>query len=225
MRHFPDQGQQRSPLQDELEPDAGSLPVGGSTPAPSKGKGKGGLHVTKGQPRSLTGRPLIYSPLGHHPALTNRDRSLTRDEPDADGGNNPDGGLPQPQHPSHTPHDSQATTSKPIALPSSATVPARPWPLAPLAPGVDATSPQRANKNFEITVAAMLKEAEHRFECRLFVDNAYPTLETQITWSIECWEEVCMETQNYFSLSKAMRGLVSNPPLPLPVQETEHVLR
>lgn len=70
----------------------------------------------------------------------------------------------------------------------------------------------------------MLKEAKHRFECHLFVDNAYPTLETQITWSIKFWEEVCMEIQNYFNLSKAMRGLVSNPPLLLLVQEAEHVL-
>jgi len=82
-----------------------------------------------------------------------------------------------------------------------------------------------ANKDFEGVVAAMLGEAGQRFECLLFIDNTYPTLETQMKWSMECWEAVCLESQNYFDLSKTMMRLVSDPPplsRPVPATETCH---
>ena len=56
----------------------------------------------------------------------------------------------------------------------------------------------------------MLTDAQHRFECLLFVEDAYPAIDTQIRWSIECWESVCVESQRYFDLSKEMMNLVCN---------------
>ena len=89
-------------------------------------------------------------------------------------------------------------------------LPAHPWPPAPLAPGVDAKTPKTANRVYESIVTTMLNEAQHKFECLLFVENAYPNLDTQIKWSIGCWENVCAESDRYFELSKEMRGLVRN---------------
>ena len=84
-------------------------------------------------------------------------------------------------------------------------------------------TPQTANKVFDPVVSRMLHEAQHRFECLIFVDNAYPTIDTQIGWSTECWEAACVDSRTFFDLSKAMRTLVSDLRC-LPVQNFEHVL-
>ena len=89
-------------------------------------------------------------------------------------------------------------------------LPAHPWPPAPLTPGVDSKAPKTANKVYEPAVANMLNEAQHDFECLLFVENAYPDFDAQIRWSIESWEAICVKSQHYFELSKEMRNLVSS---------------
>lgn len=85
---------------------------------------------------------------------------------------------------------------------------AHPWPPAPLAPGVDQKAPRTVNKVYDSVVAGMLTEAQHGFECLLFVEDAYPGIDTQIWWSIECWEMVYVGSQHYFKLSKEMMSLV-----------------
>ena len=87
-------------------------------------------------------------------------------------------------------------------------LPPRPWPPAPLAPGVDAKAPKLVNRAYSIVVAGMLTEAQHRFECLVFVEDAYPDLNTQIWWAFECWEAVCSKSKTYFELSKEMMSLV-----------------
>jgi hypothetical protein len=91
---------------------------------------------------------------------------------------------------------------------TSATLPDRPWLTAPLAPGVDPKAPRTANKVYDPVVAGMLTEAQHRFECLLFVEDAYPAIDRQIRWSISCWETVCLDMGRYFELSKEMMTLV-----------------
>ena len=88
------------------------------------------------------------------------------------------------------------------------TVPAHPWPPAPLAPGVDAKAPRMANKVYSNIVSGMLTEAEHKFECLLFIENAYPDVGTQVNWSIKIWEEICIKSGNYYNLVKDMMNLV-----------------
>jgi hypothetical protein len=73
---------------------------------------------------------------------------------------------------------------------------------------VDPKTSRTANKVYDNVVANMLNEAQHKFERLLFVENAYPNLDTQIRWSIQCWEEVCVASQRYFELTKEMRSLV-----------------
>ena len=104
---------------------------------------------------------------------------------------------PPPSSPKAAPPPSQLTT-----------LPPHPWLPAPLAPGVDPKVPRTANRVYESVVASMLTEAQHKFECLLFVENAYPSIDTQIRWSIQCWEAVCATSQRYFELSKEMRNLV-----------------
>lgn len=87
-------------------------------------------------------------------------------------------------------------------------LPAHPWQPAPLAPGADPKAPRTANKAYNNVVAGMLTDAQHRFESLLFVEDAYPGIDKQIRWSIECWDAVCSESQNYFELSKEMMSLV-----------------
>ena len=134
--------------------------------------------------------------------------SPTRSEPENDHGNSPVSGSAPTS--SREPNDLPPITSCNTTFPLSARLPAHPWPPAPLAPGVDAKTPKTANKVFDNVVANMLNEAQHKFECLLFVNNAYPGLDKQIKWSIECWEAICAESQNYFELSKEMRNLVSD---------------
>ena len=86
--------------------------------------------------------------------------------------------------------------------------PPHPWPPAPLAPGVDPKSPRTANKAYDTVVAVMLTEAQHKFECLLFVEDAYPGIDTQIRWSFTCWEAICVDTKRYYELSKEMMNLV-----------------
>ena len=92
--------------------------------------------------------------------------------------------------------------------PLQSKTPPHPWPLAPLAPGVDPKAPRTANKVYDTVVARMLTEAQHKFECLLFIEDAYPSIDTQIRWSIECWEMICVGTGCYFELSKEMISLV-----------------
>ena len=137
--------------------------------------------------------------------------SPTRDEPRQDRSNTPVGDtVPVP---SHGRDDALPTTPGNTLPPPSTTSPARPWPTAPLAPGVDSKTPKTANKVYDNMVATMLNEVQHKFECFLFVKNAYPDLDTQIGWSTECWETICTDSQCYFELSKEMRNLVRDPPL------------
>jgi hypothetical protein len=90
----------------------------------------------------------------------------------------------------------------------SVELPAHPWKPAPLAPGVDPKVPKTANRVYDSVVAGMLTDAQHRFECLLFVENAYPDISIQIRWSFESWEEVCSKYKNFFELSKEMMNLV-----------------
>lgn len=106
------------------------------------------------------------------------------------------------------PHKPNAVPPPAATPPLSAPLPAHPWPPALLAPGVDPKAPKTANKVYDTVVAGMLTGAQHRFETLLFTENAYPDLDTQIRWSIECWETVCAESQRYFELSKEMRNSV-----------------
>jgi hypothetical protein len=120
------------------------------------------------------------------------------------------------------PHNAQAGTFHAMDRPPSDTLPPHPWAPAPLAPGVDPKAYKIANKSYDTVISTMLKQAEHRFECFLFVDDAYPTVDTQIRWSTECWEDVCVQSSNYFELSNPMRMLVSVTS-PLPLQDTERL--
>jgi|SRR5882757_5067045 len=133
---------------------------------------------------------------------------------------------PPPTHPnsltsthSPTPAPSQSSTTAPTpAVPRPTELapqaPPRPWPPAPLAPGVDPKTPRTANKVYDAVVAGMLSQAQHKFECLLFTEDAYPNIDVQIRWSLECWEAVCSGTRTYFELSKEMLSLV-RPSLPL----------
>ena len=89
-------------------------------------------------------------------------------------------------------------------------LPTCPWPHAPLAPGMDPKAPRTANKVYNSAVVGMLTEAQHKFECLLFIKDAYPSIDTQVRWLSECWEMVCVESKHYFKLSKEMRNLVCN---------------
>jgi hypothetical protein len=90
----------------------------------------------------------------------------------------------------------------------STTLPDHPWLPAPLAPGMDPKAPRTANKVYDAIVAGMLTEAQHRFECLLFIEDTYPGIDKQVRWSISCWEAVCLDTKHYFELSKEMMNLV-----------------
>ena len=99
--------------------------------------------------------------------------------------------------------------SRPVSLlPKCTELPDHPWPPAPLAPGVDPKAPKTANRMYSSIVAGMLTESQHRFECHIFVDDAYPDLGTQIQWSFHCWELVCVKSKNFFELTKEMMNLV-----------------
>ena len=86
--------------------------------------------------------------------------------------------------------------------------PDRPWPAAPFAPGVDAKTPKTANRVYIDIVASMLTEAQHKFECLVCTENAYPDISTQFNWAYKCWEAVCLRTGAYYDLSKEMLCLV-----------------
>lgn len=86
--------------------------------------------------------------------------------------------------------------------------PPRPWPPAPFAPGVNDKKTKTANKEYDDVVARMLSTTEHDFENRIFTEDGYPDLNTQVRWSIECWEDVCREENHYYGLSNDMRNLV-----------------
>ena len=96
----------------------------------------------------------------------------------------------------HSPSQSSNSelVSPRVAASSSADnmgLPPHPWPPAPLAPGVDARSPKLANRAYDSVVSGMLVEAQHKYECLVFTEGAYPDLHTQIRWSFECWEAIC----------------------------------
>jgi hypothetical protein len=74
--------------------------------------------------------------------------------------------------------------------------------------GVDPKAPRTANKVYSSLVAGMLTEAQHKFEYLILTENAYPNVNTQVRWSIECWEQVCKNSGNYFNLGKDMMNLV-----------------
>ena len=121
--------------------------------------------------------------------------------------------IPSEHGYSHESHALPSETGDPSQGPSGVTplrskLPPHPWPPAPLAPGVNPKAPKSANKVFETVVAAMLTEAQHKFECLLFVEDAYPGIDTQIRWSIECWEAICKGAGCFFELSKEMMSLV-----------------
>ena len=129
--------------------------------------------------------------------------------------------IATPEHinPSFGTHESSGTqslqTDNPLPSPSHVNslppkLPPRPWPSAPLAPGVDPKAPRMANKVYDTIVAGMLTEAQHKFECLLFVEDAYPGIDTQIRWSLTCWEETCVDAKRYFELSREMMNLVSD---------------
>lgn len=103
-----------------------------------------------------------------------------------------------------------SSNDAPLGLPELRMLPTHPWPHAPLAPGMDPKAPRTANKVYNSAVAGMLTEAQHKFECLLFIEDAYPSIDTQVRWSSECWEMVCVESERYFELSKEMRNLVHN---------------
>jgi len=109
-----------------------------------------------------------------------------------------------PSRSNDTPSSSRGAPPPPKPM----VLPPHPWQPAPLAPGVDPKAPRTANKVFDSVVAGMLTKAQHRFECLLFVEDAYPTIDVQIQWSIKCWETVCSGSQRYFELSKEMMSLV-----------------
>lgn len=95
-----------------------------------------------------------------------------------------------------------------VDSPPSSAVPRHPWPPAPLAPGVDPKAPRTANRVYSSLVAGMLTEAQHKFECLVFIENAYPNIDMQIKWSIACWEQVCIDSKNYFNLGRDIMNLV-----------------
>ena len=116
----------------------------------------------------------------------------------------------------HSPASSQSGNLPPSSSkhapppPELPTLLAHPWPHAPLAPGTDPKAPRTANKVYDSVVVGMLTEAQHKFECLLFINNAYPNIDTQFRWSTKCWEMACVESERYFKLSKEMRNLVCN---------------
>lgn len=114
--------------------------------------------------------------------------------------------------PFHEPDITPPTASQNATSSHPDNKPAHPWPTAPLAPGVDSRTAKTANKAYDTVTANMLNEAQHRFETKLFIENAYPDLETQVRWSMECWESACGEYKTYYELSKDMRSLVSDKP-------------
>lgn len=101
-----------------------------------------------------------------------------------------------------SPRDANPGSSNAVQLPPL------PWPPAPFAPGVDPAAPKTANRAYDTVVARMLAEAEHRFECLLFTENAYPDIDKQIQWSMECWEAVCIKFKRYYDLSREMMNLI-----------------
>jgi len=146
------------------------------------------------EPAQRQDTPLLPIPSGHvnTPECIDSPVSVHSPSPPSQPGNPP----PSPR-------------ARAISLRTTpATVPARPWPPAPFAPGVDSKAPKTANKVFSSIVARMLTEAQHKFECLLFVEDAYPGIDTQVKWSIQCWETICLSTECYYSLSKEMMNLV-----------------
>lgn len=139
-----------------------------------------------------------------------------------------DAGSPPPTssgHATSTPASERATSPPVASLPSPPSrrgneptpsssrddsLPPRPWPPAPLAPGTDPKTPKTANKFYDKTVAGMLTDAQHAFECLLFTKDAYPDLSIQVRWSLGCWEAVCKSTKTFYELSKDMLNLVRN---------------
>lgn len=88
-------------------------------------------------------------------------------------------------------------------------LPPQPWSPAPLAPGVDLDSSIETNNDYDEPVATMIGEAQRKIECLLFVEDAYPSIRTLITWSFTCWEKTCLEAGIFFALSRDMGRLVS----------------
>ena len=134
----------------------------------------------------------------------------TPDSPEHASPDSPTIGAHSPTPPSQLTSPSPGFSRGAPLRPTLATAPARPWMPAPLAAGVDPKTPRTANKVYSTAVAGMLNEAQHKFECLLFIEDAYPNIDTQIKWSIECWEEVCSDNRQYFELSKEMLSLVRN---------------
>lgn len=106
---------------------------------------------------------------------------------------------------------SQPTPSKPDEAHPQVDEPPRPWPPAPFAPGVNHKKTKTANKEYDDIVARMLSTAEHDFGNLISTMDAYPDLNTQTRWSIQCWEGVCREENHYYELSTDMRNLVCFP--------------
>jgi hypothetical protein len=123
--------------------------------------------------------------------------------------------LPPPEHkdplapPGETEHSNTPEHVNASALlMDDPAVPSRPWKPAPLALGVDPKAPRTANKVYSSIVSGMLTEVQHQFGCLLFVDNAYPNIDTQVNWSIKLWEKACIGSGNYYDLGKDMMNLV-----------------
>lgn len=175
-------------------------------PDEAKRKRKHRLHNDGGQLGSHNCFSSVKPPTDQDQDPQHQNPSLPCDRSELESINSPIGSTAP--MPSRELDGEPPATSRNTTPPLSAKLPAHPWPPAPLAPGVDPKTPKTANKVYDNIVATMLNEAQHKFECRLFVENAYPNLDTQIRWSIECWEAICAESQRYFELSKEMRNLV-----------------
>lgn len=117
----------------------------------------------------------------------------------SDGNNSPDGDG------SELSDDSSSDTGDGLENPAPMNIPPMPWPPVALVPGPPQTNTVWAYKQ---RVADMLISAQKKFECLLFVEDAYPHFHKQCAWSFRCWKEVCLEHQVFFKLSTSMRRLV-----------------
>ena len=174
---------------------------------PDKSNRKCHAHDEEGWLSLHTNLLLTQPPVGdQHQPPPRPSPSPAHDEPDLEHVNTPAGSSAP--GPSRNEGGVLPPASNDSDVPPSPAMPAHPWDPAPFAPGVDSKTPKNANKVYDTAVASMLNEAEHQFECLLFVENAYPNLDTQIMWSSKCWENTCIDSRKFFELSKEMRNLV-----------------
>ena len=140
-------------------------------------------------------QPVQDSPLHHRDGSPSPSQSPERvaSDPIATPRNTSSGAHADANHPPSPEGSSSDASVDPT--------PPHPWPPAPI---VDPNATPTTNRAYDKVVVGLLTDAQHRFECLVFVRDAYPDINKQVRWAYQCWEDVCVKHKSYYELSKDM---------------------